>query len=316
MREDLVQNAVTFLQDPKVGSSALAKRIEFLESKSLTPEEIEEALKRSNHPPSAPAAGPSTAPTPSGQQHPGAATPQAYFAYAPPPPPRRDWRDWFVMATVTGGLGYGLYVLAQRYIIPRIAPPTSDALTADKQELQKQFDEAAALLDGIRSDTQELKDAEVARRSRVDEAVTEVEKSCEELRAMLVRRDEELARIKSDVQNIRELIPRALEKHGTTQTQSLADLQNELRSLKSLLVNRSKLALPPAPPAGPPDPPAAAAAPASLINTGSMPDAKLPIAQPSRPDSARSSPRPSIPAWQLANSNSDAEEEVKDGAQA
>lgn len=27
--------------------------------------------------------------------------------------PKRDWRDWFIMATVTGGVGYGLYFLAK-----------------------------------------------------------------------------------------------------------------------------------------------------------------------------------------------------------
>lgn len=27
--------------------------------------------------------------------------------------PRRDWRDWFIMATVTGGIGYGLYFLTK-----------------------------------------------------------------------------------------------------------------------------------------------------------------------------------------------------------
>ena len=27
--------------------------------------------------------------------------------------PRRDWRDWFVMATVTGGVSYGLYTVAK-----------------------------------------------------------------------------------------------------------------------------------------------------------------------------------------------------------
>ena len=28
-------------------------------------------------------------------------------------PPRRDWRDWFIMATVTGGVSYGLYTVAK-----------------------------------------------------------------------------------------------------------------------------------------------------------------------------------------------------------
>ena len=46
MREDLLNQAVSFLIDAKVKSSHLSKRISFLEGKGLTTEEIEEALKR------------------------------------------------------------------------------------------------------------------------------------------------------------------------------------------------------------------------------------------------------------------------------
>lgn len=28
-------------------------------------------------------------------------------------PPRRDWRDWFIMATVSSGVSYGLYIFAK-----------------------------------------------------------------------------------------------------------------------------------------------------------------------------------------------------------
>ena len=28
-------------------------------------------------------------------------------------PPKRDWRDWFIMATVTTGVGYGMYEIAK-----------------------------------------------------------------------------------------------------------------------------------------------------------------------------------------------------------
>lgn len=28
-------------------------------------------------------------------------------------PPKRDWRDWFIMATVMGGVGYGLYFVTK-----------------------------------------------------------------------------------------------------------------------------------------------------------------------------------------------------------
>jgi hypothetical protein len=27
--------------------------------------------------------------------------------------PKRDWRDWFIMATVMGGVGYGFYLVAK-----------------------------------------------------------------------------------------------------------------------------------------------------------------------------------------------------------
>lgn len=50
-------------------------------------------------------------------------SPQQYYGqpYAPqhaawqppPPPPKRDWRDWFIMATVVGGVSYGVYELTK-----------------------------------------------------------------------------------------------------------------------------------------------------------------------------------------------------------
>lgn len=46
MREELVQNAVNFLQHPKVRGSPIIYRRSFLEKKGLTKEEIEEAFRR------------------------------------------------------------------------------------------------------------------------------------------------------------------------------------------------------------------------------------------------------------------------------
>lgn len=31
--------------------------------------------------------------------------------------PKRDWRDWFIMATVMGGVGYGLYFVTKVRIL-------------------------------------------------------------------------------------------------------------------------------------------------------------------------------------------------------
>lgn len=40
--------------------------------------------------------------------------PYSQYAWQPPPQiPRRDWRDWFIMATVVSGVSYGLYSLGK-----------------------------------------------------------------------------------------------------------------------------------------------------------------------------------------------------------
>eukprot|EP01125_Pyxidicula_operculata_P017723 TRINITY_DN6241_c0_g1_i1.p1 TRINITY_DN6241_c0_g1~~TRINITY_DN6241_c0_g1_i1.p1 ORF type:complete len:383 (-),score=113.66 TRINITY_DN6241_c0_g1_i1:37-1185(-) len=46
MRENLIQNAVNFLSDPKVASSADDRKRRFLQTKGLTNQEIDEAFKR------------------------------------------------------------------------------------------------------------------------------------------------------------------------------------------------------------------------------------------------------------------------------
>lgn len=52
VREELVQNAVTFLGHPKVVASSDVQRRSFLENKGLTVDEIEEAFRRLLSPPS------------------------------------------------------------------------------------------------------------------------------------------------------------------------------------------------------------------------------------------------------------------------
>ena len=103
------------LQDPSVTGSPLENRIAFLQSKNLTQEEVDAALARAggdsptNYPNYAPQqVARQQQPTYGGyQQHP--------WQQSPPPPdvPKRDWRDWFIMATVMGGVSYGLYFVAK-----------------------------------------------------------------------------------------------------------------------------------------------------------------------------------------------------------
>jgi peroxin-14 len=110
IREDLVTSAITFLSDPKVQASPLAKRLAFLESKGLTQEEITEVLNRLNTP--------QTTNTTTAASAGGAPPVPQYAAYGnpygqAPETPGRDWRDWFIMAVVSSGVTYGLYTLAK-----------------------------------------------------------------------------------------------------------------------------------------------------------------------------------------------------------
>ena len=96
-RQELIQNAILFLNDPKVASSSLTSRITFLEGKGLTEGEIHEALSR--------AAGSSSSVSPrsedlryatrEGGGGYGGYGGGGYGQMVAPSPPKRDWRDLF-----------------------------------------------------------------------------------------------------------------------------------------------------------------------------------------------------------------------------
>lgn len=127
LREDLVSSAVTFLQDPSVASAPLEKRVEFLQSKNLTQEELDAALGRAGNaqpgqvtvqtnytPQNQHVVQRPPPPPPSQGQYGDYNQYSGYWQQRPPPEvPRRDWRDYFIMATVMGGVGYGVYAIAK-----------------------------------------------------------------------------------------------------------------------------------------------------------------------------------------------------------
>ena len=88
VREDLITNAISFLQDPSVASSPLETRRAFLQSKNLTSQEIDVALARTSSEPAQPPPQSSYSQAPTQQQYIPA---QQYGQYPPPwaygPPP-------------------------------------------------------------------------------------------------------------------------------------------------------------------------------------------------------------------------------------
>ncbi|CAE6449536.1 unnamed protein product [Rhizoctonia solani] len=274
-RKELVKNAVDFLSDPKIQAAPLTKRISFLESKGLTTAEIEDAISQS--------ASSSTTSRPSSIY----AAPQNQFAFqppstmvaAPPPIPQRDWRDYFVsydrhyiwhklkafqiMALVSGGLMYGLTALARKYVMPHLQPPSEDAFEATASQLSTQFDEAAALLKQIQEDTVDARNAVQQQQQTVDSTIEQVKNVMSELRAGEEKSQNEMREIRSEVDTIRDMLPKMIEANREAQTHALSELQQEVKSLKALLVTRR---------------PESPSTPSSILNLG----------------------RPSIPAWQLS----------------
>ena len=152
--------------------------------------------------------------------------------------PKRDWRDWFIMATVMGGVSYGLYFTAKRYILPMISPPTPPQLAQDKASIDESFTRAFTLLDQLNTDTAALKASEEARTNRLDNALSEMESVLGSLKEASKRQGDDNRRIEDDVRSLRELIPKALDAHKETTDNRLKELGTELKSLKTLVGNR------------------------------------------------------------------------------
>lgn len=115
-RQALLTSAVTFLRDPSTSSSPLAQRIAFLESKGLTPPEIQQALAQTSTPSHAPSAsqyGYRGGPVGGGGYPTGGGLMPGGGGFMGGREYEKDWRDWFIMGVVGGGVGWLAVKLAQ-----------------------------------------------------------------------------------------------------------------------------------------------------------------------------------------------------------
>ncbi|KAL7420885.1 peroxisomal membrane protein pex14 [Cryptotrichosporon argae] len=291
-RRELVQNAVLFLNDPQVQSSSLQSRLDFLTSKHLTEPEIQLALSLAQQ--GAPSTSASTAP-PAPPQH--AYSPRGLphrQEWGPPQVPGRDWRDWFIMAVVSGGVVYGLSTLARKYLVPHLQPPSSTSFQQTSSALTEQYDRAASLLSTIEARADALTEHVRAEHAKVDRAVEDVEDAVRAVRAGEDRWREDLRDVRAEVDGIRELVPRMIDKHTAAQSAALADLQIELRSLRALLVARQPDVSASRSATTSPPPWASASA-----HNGHSGHASPPTGQHAAADRLLKGQR-GIPAWQLA----------------
>ncbi|KAG8841357.1 peroxisomal membrane protein pex14, partial [Serendipita sp. 411] len=122
-RAELMQQAIQFLSDPQTRSSTLVQRIQFLEARGLTNDEITRAIVTANQ----------SAVNPGYNSY-GSAGPATLPGQNPVHVPW-DWRDYFIAAVVSGSVMLGAHAIAKKYLFPHLKPPTLSAYEADKEAL-------------------------------------------------------------------------------------------------------------------------------------------------------------------------------------
>ncbi|KAG8869641.1 peroxisomal membrane protein pex14 [Tulasnella sp. 331] len=323
LRTPLVNNAVSFLRDANTQQAPLEKRVEFLRAKGLTNEEMDEAFRQVGMSPTggvasiAPAASQPTTdfsksnseffsvPTPTQPQLPSYQSLQpiqypygAQYPYptSPPPPVEgdRDWRDWFIMAVVSGSVMMGVYSIARQ----------------SQKDLQAQFDAIQKQLDDMSTQTDSQTKMVETQRDEVAKAVGEVDRALREMEEEGEKSKEELKEIREEVAHIRELVPKLIESSQAAAISTLTDVQQELKSLKALLLSR------PQPFSSAPGMPTQYpySATSSLpYGLGGSTGAGVQSPTTQSPGSGLNllSGRPSIPAWQLASRPISASPEIK-----
>lgn len=241
MKEDLIVSAVTFLQDPNVANSPLAKKIEFLESKGLSEHEIEEALKRANGGASqtqSTQSTQSTQPNQQGQSQVSSYSPPIDYYNVAPAIPDRTWKDYFIMATATAGVSYGVYQILTKYLIPSIVPPTQSSIDKDKEKIDEEFIKIDKILEQLTTDQGQIKEQNVAKLEEIDTVIENINDFLSKYNKDKLKFDDDLRLMKLEIDNLNNSLEKNLAGTKENLADELAEIGVELQSLKLLVKSR------------------------------------------------------------------------------
>lgn len=256
MNEELINSAVSFLKDPQVGGSPLTKKVEFLESKGLNQEEIEEALKRANDNSTTTSSSSSSSSVASSnlsnttsspsyqsqqqqQQQVYSQPPIDYYNVVPPPVPEKSWKDYFIMATATAGVTYGLYQVVTRYLIPSIIPPSQSSIDKDKETINEEFMKIDKILDQLTFEQEEIKHANETKLSKIDTVIENVNDFLNKYNKDKLKFDDDLRLMKLEIDNLNNSIEKNMHLTKENINDELGEISQELQSLKNLIKARS-----------------------------------------------------------------------------
>lgn len=239
-KSELIQSAITFLNDDSVKDAPLTKKIEFLQTKGLNQQEIEfaisEAKKPENQSSNNERESTNGASTISNDRRANNVDePNYIYETLPPPLPQRDWKDYFVMATVTAGLVYGVFEVTKRYVIPNILPESKSKLEQDKDEIKNQFDKIDQVLNAIEIEHKEFKEQEQKKLDELDTTVEQLETLLDESRKSREQMDDDFRLLKLEMATLQSSLDKFITNNNGGK--ELDTINQELISLKNLIKN-------------------------------------------------------------------------------
>ena len=188
LRPELVQSAVLFLKDPKAQSAPLQQQNDFLVSKGLTPEEIQEARVL--------AAGTSIVPP----------------LPARPSPPKRTWKDVIIGTLGIGAVLVGAVHATWYFLGPLVDFPTAKKIEKDSDNIKSELQNSSKLISTISEQTAKLAEGVEKQQKSVAHSLGEMEIVLAQIGDEDNKRRLELKNIKSDVEQLKELLPQVSKK--------------------------------------------------------------------------------------------------------
>ena len=246
-RQKLYESAVAFLNDASVSDAPLAMKIKFLEKKGLSQDEIEQAIKEAGNAKNNQIQGSenntSTTQSSASNNSTSNTNPTERYSYnysyqaLPPVVPQRDWKDYFIMATATAGIVYGLFEVTKRYIAPNILPESSTKLEQDKEEIQAHFSKVDKLLESIEQEQHEFKEKETKKLEELDDTIKELQNTLEKTTQTRDTMENDFKLLKLELNTLQNAVDKFVS--GNNITTELNSMNNEIMSLKHLISNSS-----------------------------------------------------------------------------
>ncbi|AOA64445.1 GQ67_05185T0 [Komagataella phaffii] len=239
IREEMVTSAVEFLKNPQIADSPLAKKIEFIESKGLNEAEVKEALLRSQGGNgSSSVASQVSSYSPSASQSSVAPSPPPFPDHYrnAPPLPERDWKDYFVMATATAGVSFGLYKVISNYVLPKLLPPSKEAIELDKEAIDREFTRVEALLNTFEEDQKAFYEEQREKSGKIEDTLTEIDAIISKTNEKNLNNEESLKYLKLEIESIKNTLMKNIDSQKSTISSELGSIEAQLDELKKLIV--------------------------------------------------------------------------------